>query len=309
MFRRRAKYGCGVLLAALGADAYFFRAETLSSMNRRSTNRPLFQSQDDPVTVPSSSSPVPPRQLANSKPNFVNACEAFQEERTRASAVHLRQKQLQQEQLQLLYYQKQQKMRIEKMQQIQRQRSHATALAAAAAAHGTSIAAAASHPHPSSTNRVHAPGPIPYSSGGSKHIVDENSVVSGEGGILPQQQQQGSSVTSKNMRRFVRETTLPVHEIFEDYRDMGLEKLMDERYRVNMLSYYVEVQANLTDHLGRVPTVDEWADSLNIAVKDLKADIMKSQEVKSQLVRRHGGLVRSVAETYRGKGVPMRVSM
>ena len=307
MFRRRAKYGCGVLLAALGADAFFFRAETLSSVNHRSTNRPLFQSRDDLVMLSSGSSPVSPRRLANSKPNFVNACEAFQEERTRASAVHSRQQQLKQEQLQLLHHQKQQKMRIEKMQQMQQQRSHATALASAAAhAHGTSIAAAASHPHPSSTNRVHAPGPIPYPRGGSKHIVDENSVVSGEGGILPQQ---GSSVTSKNMRRFVRETTLPVHEIFEDYRDLGVEELMDERYRVNMLSYYVEVQANLTDHLGRVPTVDEWAYSLNIAVKDLIADIMKSQEVKSQLVRRHGGLVRSVAETYRGKGVPMRVRM
>lgn len=117
----------------------------------------------------------------------------------------------------------------------------------------------------------------------------------------------GLKATTKNMRRFVQETTRPVHALFEDYRDLGLEEIMEQRYRVSKLSYYVEVQSNLTDHLGRVPTVDEWAYSLNMAVRDLKADIMKSQDIQSQLVSRHIGLIRSVAQTYRGKGVPMRV--
>ena len=47
---------------------------------------------------------------------------------------------------------------------------------------------------------------------------------------------------------------------------MGMDDLLEQKYRVNMLSYYLEVQANLTSTLGRPPTVDEWACSLNLAV-------------------------------------------
>lgn len=122
---------------------------------------------------------------------------------------------------------------------------------------------------------------------------------------MPMVDRQGIE-TSKTVRRFVQETTRPVHDLFSGYRDVGLEEIMEQRYRVNLLAYYVEVQGNLTDYLGRAPTVDEWAGSMDMAVKELKTDIMRSQQVQSRLVSKHLGLINSVAQTYRGKGLPMR---
>jgi len=95
--------------------------------------------------------------------------------------------------------------------------------------------------------------------------------------------------------------------MFSDYKEMGIENLMVEaKGGTNLMSYYLEVQSNLTSHLGRTPTVDEWACSLNMAAKDLKLGIIKSQEVKTALLERFEGLVRKTALGYRGYGVPFR---
>eukprot|EP00622_Pseudochattonella_farcimen_P004357 FR739731.1.p1 GENE.FR739731.1~~FR739731.1.p1 ORF type:complete len:329 (+),score=45.42 FR739731.1:1-987(+) len=79
--------------------------------------------------------------------------------------------------------------------------------------------------------------------------------------------------------------------------------MMDESYRLQVLSYYMEVRSNLTESLGRKPTVDEWAWSMNMAVNDLKTDIVKSHTVQSQLVSKHRGLVTNIAKHHRGRGV------
>jgi len=127
-------------------------------------------------------------------------------------------------------------------------------------------------------------------------------VQRGEGGDTLR----SAAQSSPHMQSFVGDTTQPEHAMFGDYREMGLDALMEQHYRVNKMSYYLEVQANLTSHLGRSPTVTEWAGSLNMGVQDLKKSIVKSQRVKMMLVRRNAGLVAKVAQAYRGRGVPFR---
>jgi len=108
------------------------------------------------------------------------------------------------------------------------------------------------------------------------------------------------------MHNFVTDPTLPIKTMFCDYKEMGMDDLMWQKYQVHVMSYYLEVQSNLTSYLGRPPTVDEWACSLNVAVNELKSSILQSQEAQSALITRHGGLVRTIALSYRGHGVPFR---
>lgn len=122
---------------------------------------------------------------------------------------------------------------------------------------------------------------------------------------VPSPDSKVAAPSSGRVRKYVEETLRPVHDMFDDHKEVDLDDLMEETYRVNIMSNYLEVHSNLTAHLGRLPTVGEWASSMNLAVNDLTASIMKSQEVKDRLVRRFMWLVRSVAVKYRGQGVPL----
>lgn len=83
----------------------------------------------------------------------------------------------------------------------------------------------------------------------------------------------------------------------------GFVDLIEEKFYVNLLSYYIHVQQNLTEHLGRKPSMDEWALCLNVPAQDLQHDLVRSQAIRSSLVERHMKLVRGIAKTYRGRGL------
>lgn len=107
---------------------------------------------------------------------------------------------------------------------------------------------------------------------------------------------------STRIKQFVDDPTAAADELMRDYTDIGID-LDNDKYRVLLLSYYMEVRTNLTTSLGRKPTVDEWAYSLNMAANDLKADIVKSQTVRARIVQKNMDLVRSTARVYRGRGL------
>lgn len=112
--------------------------------------------------------------------------------------------------------------------------------------------------------------------------------------------------TSETMRAFVKDTTECTGMMLKDYQDLGLVEFMEQQHRINLLYYYMEVRANLTETLGRQPTVDEWAYCLNMAVQDLKDDLLRSEKVRSQLVHKHLGQVKYIAKKYMGYGVPLK---
>lgn len=112
------------------------------------------------------------------------------------------------------------------------------------------------------------------------------------------------ALTAKNARHFVEHTEENSGSIV-DYPDMGLCEFTEQRHRIFLLHYYMEVRVNLTETLGRQPTVDEWACCLNMASRDLKADLLRSEKVRTQLVQKHMVQVRAIAKKYTGLGVPL----
>lgn len=76
----------------------------------------------------------------------------------------------------------------------------------------------------------------------------------------------GGASLAPRVRSFVQHTACSSSDLMHDYKEMGIDALMARHYDVHLLTYYIEVQKNLTSTLGRKPTVDEWAYSLNVAV-------------------------------------------
>uniref|UniRef100_A0A7S2CAM9 RNA polymerase sigma-70 domain-containing protein n=1 Tax=Florenciella parvula TaxID=236787 RepID=A0A7S2CAM9_9STRA len=109
---------------------------------------------------------------------------------------------------------------------------------------------------------------------------------------------------SKVVSTYTTDSTQSGSNLYGDYTEwVGEEAGMATEYRAPVLNYYMEVRSNLTNTLGRAPTVDEWAYCLNMAVNDLKTDIVRSQSVRSELVRKHMGLVIAIAKHHRGRGL------
>ena len=69
------------------------------------------------------------------------------------------------------------------------------------------------------------------------------------------------------MLNFVEDKTQSGNSMFGSYSELGIDGLMEQKYRVHLLAYYMEVRTNLTSSLGRKPTVDEWPSCLNMAVR------------------------------------------
>ena len=66
------------------------------------------------------------------------------------------------------------------------------------------------------------------------------------------------------------------------------------------------VKRSLQEHIGREPTIAEWAKALGMDVRTFSSRLSEGRQGKDMMIQCNLRLVISVAKTYQGKGMSMQ---
>ena len=66
------------------------------------------------------------------------------------------------------------------------------------------------------------------------------------------------------------------------------------------------VKKSLQEHIGREPTIAEWAKALDMDVRTFSSRLNEGRQGKDRMIQCNLRLVISVAKTYKGKGMSMQ---